>query len=376
MKVRLSKPQIGPEEIEAVTRVLQTDQLSLGPVTKAFENEFAEKLQTRFAIAVNSGTSGLHLAVRAAGIKEGNEVITTPFSFVASANCILFEKATPVFVDIEEDSFGIDPELLDSALTDRSRGVIPVHVFGQACQIDSVMDFANRHDLHVIEDACESPLAMRNGTMTGNFGHSAVYGFYPNKQMTTGEGGMITTNDEKLADQFRSLRNQGRATDLQWLSHYQLGYNYRISEMTAAVGLEQTKKLPGFISARQKKADFYNYLLSDVEEIKVPNTLPGNNHTWFVYAVRVESGSRDTVLKMLNEKGIQSKAYFSPCIHLQEFYKTQYGYREGMFPVAEKISKEVVILPFFNQISEEQMEYVAASLKEIITSLKNARVQR
>lgn len=358
MKIRLSQPTIGVEEREAVARVLDSDRLALGPVTKAFEEHFAKLVDTSYAVAVNSGTSGLHLAIRALGIGEGDEVITSPFSFIASSNCILFERAKPVFIDIEEDTLGLDPSNLAAALTPATKAILPVHIFGQAAQMDPISSFANQHHLHIIEDACEGILATYKGKTVGSFGDVSVFGFYPNKQMTTGEGGMLATDDEQLYDQFLSLRNQGRRTDLQWLSHYQLGYNYRISEITAAIGLEQTKKLKGFVAQRQELANKYFEILGDIEEIKLPHTPSYNTHSWFVYAIQVEEKFRNSLIEHLHQSGIESKAYFYPCIHLQEFYKKDFGYSAGAFPVAEKVSNQTLILPFHLNITEEDIHYI------------------
>lgn len=369
MQVPLSKPYLGDEEIAAVTKVLQSDRLALGPVTVDFEQRFAEAVGCKYAIAVNSGTSGLHLTIRALGIGPGDEVITTPFSFIASSNCVLFEGATPVFVDVDPDTMNIDPALIEAAITPNTKAILPVHVFGQPADMDPIMDIARRHNLHVIEDACEAIAATYKGQKAGAIGDAAVYGFYPNKQITTGEGGMITTNKKELADLFLSMRNQGRATDMQWLTHVRLGYNYRISEMTAALGVEQIKKLPEILRLRSEKAALYNDLLQKVPEIRFPKGWDLEGHSWFVYAVQVDQHLRDPLIAALGERGIQSKAYFSPCIHLQEFYMRDFGFKEGDFPVAERLSKEVIILPFFTSISEEEVRYVRDSIRVSLDEL-------
>lgn len=363
MNVPLSQPYLGEEEIEGVVEVLRSDRLALGPVTALFEDLFAKAVGSKYAIAVNSGTSGLHLAVRALGLGPGDEVITTPFSFVASSNCILFEGASPVFVDADEESFNIDPALIEAAITPRTKAILPVHVFGESADMGPIMAIAEKHGLKVIEDACEAILASYDGKIVGNFGDVAVYGFYPNKQITTGEGGMITTNDKDIYEYCLSARNQGRATDMQWLTHVRLGYNYRISEMTAALGVAQMRKLPEILSKRRERALRYIELLKDVEGLRIPKGWELPSHSWFVFAIRVDASIRDRVLEYLNENGVQSKAYFSPCIHLQEFYMRDFGYKEGMFPVAEKLSKETIILPFFTTISEEEIQYVVEQVK-------------
>ncbi|MDB4285821.1 DegT/DnrJ/EryC1/StrS family aminotransferase [bacterium] len=362
MKVPLSSPLIGEEEIEAVVDVLRSSQLSLGPQTEAFEKAFAKTMGSKYAIAVNSGTSGLHLVVRSLGISDGDEVITTPFSFIASSNCILFERATPVFVDVEYDTFNIDPAKIEAAITPKTKAILPVHVFGQSANMTAIMDIAKRHNLYVIEDACESPLATHHGKIVGTFGECGVYGFYPNKQMTTGEGGMIITDNPEIERLCKSYRNQGRGDSMQWLSFARLGYNYRISELTAALGVVQTRKLPEIVRQRAAVADMYFERLKGIGGIKLSYPQPENEQSWFVFGVRVNAEIRDELIKRLNADGIQSKAYFAPSIHLQDFYMEEFGYKEGDYPVSERLSREMLILPFFTMLNEEQVDYVVETL--------------
>ena len=366
LQIPLSKSQIGEQEIQAVVEVLHSSRLSLGPVTEAFEEVFAETMGSRYAIAVNSGTSGLHLCVRAMGISSGDEVITTPFSFIASSNCVLFEGAKPIFVDVEEDTFNINVDLIEQAITQRTKAILPVHVFGQCADMTDIMKLATHHDLKVLEDACEAPLGKHKGRIAGTIGNAGTFGFYPNKQMTTGEGGMIITDEEDLYRMCKSLRNQGRGDNMQWLSHDRLGYNYRISELTAALGKIQTQRLPGFIQQRQELAAKYLTLLSEFDQIRLPQIKEGNEHAWFVFGIRVSEDFRDTFIEQLNAHGIQSKAYFFPCIHLQNFYKESFGYKEGDFPVAEKLSKEMVILPFYPQMTDQELEYIYDTIQSIL----------
>lgn len=369
-EVPLSKPAIGEEEIKAVTEVLKSGRLSLGPKTEEFERLFAQTVGTKYAVAVNSGTSGLHLAVRALGIKEGDEVITTPFSFIASANCISFEKATPVFVDVDERTFNIDPVRIEEKITPKTKAILIVHVFGQSCDMEKILSLGRKYNLPIIEDACESILATYKGKSVGSFGDVAVFAFYPNKQMTTGEGGMIVTNNKQIYGYCKSAANQGRGNNMQWLTHDKLGYNYRLDEMSAALGVEQLKKLPAFIHIRQAKAARYMELLQHVAGITLPYTDLHCNHTWFVFPVRVEEKIRDKVIAKLNERRIGSKAYFSPAIHLQQFYREAFGYKEGDFPITEKLSKTTLILPFYTDITDDEQVFVAENVTEILQGIQ------
>ncbi|MDO8643201.1 MAG: DegT/DnrJ/EryC1/StrS family aminotransferase [Candidatus Woesearchaeota archaeon] len=371
--IPLSKPHITPADIRGVVQVLKSGQLSMGTKTEQFERQFAGRIGTAHALAVNSGTSGLHLALRACGIGERDEVITTPFSFVASANCILFEKAKPVFVDVDEETFNLNPALVKNAITEKTKALLPVHIFGQSCAMDELMAIARSHHLKVIEDACEALDATYHGKKVGTFGDAAVFAFYPNKQMTTGEGGMVVTNDAAIAELCNSMRNQGRdVKNMQWLTHHRLGYNYRMTEMSAALGCSQLAKLDMLLAKRIRIAQKYLKKLKTISGIILPKTAQGNTHTWFVFPVRVADGiSRDKVIEGLHARGVASKAYFSPCIHLQPFYKT-FGFKEGDFPIAEKISRTTLILPLYAQMTEKDINTVVAALT---ASIAEARQQ-
>ena len=285
--IPLARPDIGDRELELVTQVLQSDVLALGPFAPRLEAGIASLAGRREGIACSSGTAGLHLGVRALEIGEGDEVITTPFSFVASANCLLFERAVPRFVDIEEDSLGIDPDLVEAAATARTRGVLPVHVFGRPCRIEAIESIARRRGWAIVEDSCEGLGSSVNGRPLGSFGDVAVFGFYPNKQITTGEGGVAVTDDPALADVMRSMRNQGRDTDGTWLRHVRLGYNYRLDEMSAAVGVAQLERRAEMHAARDRVAAAYARELGGKDWVRLPRAGPGEVVDWFVYVVRL-----------------------------------------------------------------------------------------
>lgn len=365
MKVRLSKPFIGEEEIQAVLEVLQSGTLSLGPKLAQFKDDFAKYTGTKHAIAVNSGTSGLHLIVKALGIKAGDEVITTPFSFVASANCILFEGATPVFVDIDEVTYNIDPKKIEAAITPRTKAIIPVHVFGQPCDMDAIMAIAKKHNLKVIEDSCEAIGATYKGKKAGTFGDAAVFAFYPNKQITTGEGGMIVTDNDEIAAHAKSSKNQGRDS-MAWLGHSRIGYNYRLDEMSCALGIEQLKKIDNILAMRKAVANKYIKLLSSHKDITLPRVSKDVEESWFVFVIQLAPGiNRQGVIDYLKEHEIASNIYFPP-IHLQEFYKKDHGFKEGDFPITEAISKRTLALPFFSELSDVEIEYVCKHLIDAI----------
>ena len=353
--------------------VLNGRHLSLGPRVPRFEQNVAEYMGAKFAVAVNSGTSALHLCVKAAGIQPGDIVITTPFSFVASANCILFEQARPVFVDIDPETYNIDPARIEAALDKRTRAILPVHVFGRPCNMPAVMEIARTHQLAVIEDACEAIGARVAGRRAGTFGDTGVFAFYPNKQMTTGEGGMIVTDSERTAALCRSWRNQGRAADGGWLQHERLGYNYRLSDINCAIGIEQVRRLPQILAARARVAQMYNTALARIGGIhRLPITERGCEISWFVYVVRLADEftqeDRDTVLDKLRERGVACSNYFSP-IHLQPFYREMFGYRYGDFPVTERVAERTIALPFFNSLAESEVEYVAQALEHAVAGL-------
>jgi len=362
--IPLARPDIGPRELELVTQVLGSDVLALGPFAQRFEAAMAALAGRREAIACSSGTAGLHLGVRALEIGEGDEVITTPFSFVASANCLLYERAVPRFVDIEEDSLGMDPDLVEAAATSRTRAILPVHVFGRPCRIGALAGIARQHGWTVIEDACEGLGSATGGQPLGSFGDVAVFGFYPNKQITTGEGGMVVTDDSTLADVMRSLRNQGRDTDGTWLRHVRLGYNYRLDELSAAVGVAQLERLDELRRGRARVARAYERVLGGRHWVTLPRAGVDESVDWFVYVVRLDSEiDRDRLIGRLADLGVSSRPYFAP-LHLQPFYRATFGFKPVDFPVTERVASTTLALPFSSRLSDEDVQYVADALTE------------
>ncbi len=373
IKIPLSNPDITDLEKEYVLSVLNTPNLSLGPMLERFERAFAEYVGLKYAVALNSGTSGLHLAVKSLDIGPGDSVITTPFSFIASSNCILFEGAIPVFVDIDPHTLNIDPQQIEDCIKKRNskvpKAILPVHVFGCPCEMDDIREIAERYGMYVIEDACEAIGAEYRGRKAGTFGDVAVFAFYPNKQMTTGEGGMLVTDRKEIYSLCKSLRNQGRGEDGGWLMHERLGYNYRISDINCALGLAQLERIEEILRKREKVAQTYNELLKDVEEVIIPDYPDDFRISWFVYVIRLKEDfnreDRDRILEGLRERGIGCNKYFPP-IHLQPFYRGAFGYKEGDFPVTESVSSRTIALPFYNNLTEEQIAYVVETLKKII----------
>ncbi|MEO8099662.1 MAG: DegT/DnrJ/EryC1/StrS family aminotransferase [Acidobacteriota bacterium] len=376
--IPLSSPDISSEDRERVLEILSGRTLSLGPVLPAFEEAVAHAAGTQFAVAVNSGTSALHLCIKAAGIGEGDEVVTTPFSFVASANCALYERAIPRFVDIDIETYNIDPALISGAVNHNTRAILPVHVFGRPCDMHAIGNLAQRHGLKIIEDSCEAIGATYDGRKIGSFGHSGAFAFYPNKQITTGEGGAIVTNDETVARLCRSWRNQGRGEGSAWLQHERLGYNYRISDINCGLGLGQVTRLQDILQMRKNVAEAYNEVLASHSAVITPP--PGTEQrevSWFVYVVRLQPEftreDRDQVLDAMRAEGIGCSNYFAP-LHLQEFYREMFGFRRGDFPVTEHVSDRTIALPFFNTLTLDQIETVADSLRRAIGGLKKGLV--
>jgi len=364
--IPLARPDIGARELELVSQVLRSDTLAMGPFTQRFEAGIAASAGRTEGVACSSGTAGLHLGVRALEIGEGDEVITTPFSFVASANCLLYERATPRFVDIEEDTLGIDPGLAEDAATPRTRAILPVHVFGRPCRIGALTALARQRGWHVIEDACEGLGSSTGGRPLGSFGDVAVFAFYPNKQITTGEGGMVVTDDGALAAVMRSLRNQGRDMDGTWLRHVRLGYNYRLDELSAALGVAQLERLDELRGGRARVARAYERALAGLEWVTLPRAGPGEVVDWFVFVVRLHRDiDRDRLIAHLAQHGVPTRPYFAP-LHLQPFYRTSFGYRPGDFPVTERVAASTLALPFSSRLGDDDVEYVRDALVQAV----------
>jgi perosamine synthetase len=370
--VPLARPVLGAEEEAAVLEVLRSGQLSLGPRVPEFEDGFARAVGATWASAVSSGTAGLHLALRAVGVTDGDEVITSPFSFVASANAAVYERARPVFADIDSVTLNLDPEAAAAAVTSKTTAVLPVHIFGYPADLPAFEALG----LPIVEDACEALGAIHgDGTRVGGRGHPAVFGFYANKQLTTGEGGMVTVGDEAIKARIDSERNQGRAPDMGWLDHDRLGFNYRLSDLACAVGIEQLARLEGMLADRARVAGWYREVLADLvreRDLGLPCEdgagRPGDERGWFVFVVQVppDGPSRDEVLLALRDLGVQSKPYL-PAIHLMSYYREVHGYREGQFPVCEDVASRSLALPFFPEMRLDQVQRVAAALTTVLT---------
>jgi perosamine synthetase len=366
--IPLARPVLGKAEERAVLEVLRSGQLSLGPRVGEFERVFAARVGAPLACAVSSGTAGLHLALRAVGVQPGDEVLTSPFSFVASANAALYEGARPVFADIDPVTLNLDPAAAAAAVTDRTRALLPVHIFGYPADLPAFERIARRHDLAIVEDACEA-LGARysDGLPVGGRGHPAVFGFYANKQITTGEGGMIALEDPALKQRIDSERNQGRAPDMGWLDHDRLGFNYRLSDIACALGLAQLGRLDELLGDRARVAGLYREALAGIEGLELPcPDRAGDARGWFVFVVALPRGvDRDGVVRALAARGIQSKPYL-PAIHLMSFYRERFGHRAGEFPVCEDIAARSLALPFYPELGEGEVRRVGARLAEVL----------
>jgi perosamine synthetase len=369
-RIRLSRPQVDEATIDRVVAVLRSPDLSLGPRLEAFEKAFARKLGASYAVGVSSGTAGLHLAVRLLKLCPGDEAVTTPYSFIASSNCLLFEGARPVFADIDPDRFTLDLDAARAAVNARTRAIIPVHVFGNPVDMEEVLAIARRRGLAVIEDACEAVGGTLRGRSLGTWGDFGVFAFYPNKQMTTGEGGMVVTDGIDRADWLRSLRNQGRSP-LGDGSFTDLGYNYRLTEIAAALGEGQLESLDSFLAARRERESRYRSLLEGIEDVRVPPIPEGRSPFVFIVQASCEE-LREKIRSNLAERGIQTAIYFRP-IHLEAFYRRRFGFREGQFPRTEHAGRTCLAIPFHGAITEVEQAEVAAAVRASASAWLRAR---
>ena len=372
MKVFLSRPDITEKEIQAVTEVLRTPNLALGPKMVEFEQAMAKYIGTKRAVAVNSGTSGLFLCMSALNIGPGDEVITTPFTFISSATTIMMAGAKPVFVDIDPINLNINPDKIEEKISEKTKAILPVEVFGNPAGIDRVCQIAKKHDLAIIEDSCEALGTELNGRKIGTFGDMSAFAFYPNKQITTGEGGMILTDSDDLADICVSLRNQGRGKAGTWLSHERLGYNYRLSDINCAIGIVQLSRIDEIKAKRKRAASYYQQFLADEDRIILPTEPENCDLSWFVFVVRLSEKytpqQRNETLNYMRENGIQVSNYFPP-VHLQPFIAEKFGHKEGDFPITDTVCKSTIALPFYNDLTKDDAQIVCETLKQAIDNL-------
>jgi perosamine synthetase len=368
-RIPLAKPVIGERERELVDEVLRSGQLSLGPMVPRFEQAWCDRIGVKHAVAVSSGTAGLHLLCITAGVSPGDEVVTSPYSFVASANRAIYEGATPVFADVDRRTLNLSPAAVEAAITDRTRAVVAVDIYGYPCELDELRAICDAHGIALIQDACEALGARYKGEAVGSQGPSAVFAFYPNKQITTGEGGMVTTHSESEWRLLKSLRNQGRADSGGWLEHARLGFNYRIDDVRAAIGLGQLEKLGAILEARTEVAARYSTLLESIPGLELPcEDDADHERSWFVYVVALPIGvDREAVIASLTDRGVQSARYL-PCIHLQPYMQERFGYRVGLCPVAEDLASRTLALPFHARLGEDDQAYVADALSSALVA--------
>lgn len=379
--IPLSMPDITKREIDLVVDTLQSGRLSIGPMLERFEQACAQASGNTHGVGCSSGTAGLHMALLASGIGEGDEVITTPFSFIASANCMLYVGAKPVFVDICPKSLNMDPAAIEAAITPRTKAIMAVETFGNPMHFDAYQKIASKYEIRLFEDCCEALGGSYRGRKLGSYGQVGVFGFYPNKQITTGEGGMIVTNDDRIAQVCRSLRNQGRAPGSvrggvgSWFAFERVGYNYRMSEIQAALGFAQMQRLPELLSRRREVARRYMERLLAQSDVILPNVPDEETMSWFVFVVRLSdqytADERDRIIEGMHRHDVGAAPYF-PCIHLQPFYREKFGYREGMFPIAESVSQRTIALPFYTQLTDRDIEFASSTL-ELMLSRENLR---
>ncbi len=366
-KIPMSSEDLDESDVEAVLEVLRSGRLALGPRMVKFEQMMADYIGVKHAVAVSSGTAALHLIVKALGISEGDEVLVPSFTFAASVNAFLYEGAKPVFIDIEPDTYNLDTEDLRRKITARAKAVMVVDVFGHPAEWDEILSVADLHGLKIIDDSCEALGAEYRGRRIGQFGNAAAFAFYPNKQMTTGEGGIIVTDDAEIASLCRSLRNQGRGEMGAWLEHERLGYNYRLDEMSAALGLSQLKRLEQFLAKREQVARMYTESLKEFDWVRPPVTRPDVRMSWFVYVATLAEGlNRDRVMQAMEERGLPVRGYFSP-VHLQPYIRERFGTGPEELPVTEAVARRTIALPFHNNLTGAQVTRVVETLAESVS---------
>ncbi|HHW40484.1 MAG TPA: DegT/DnrJ/EryC1/StrS family aminotransferase [Syntrophomonadaceae bacterium] len=364
-RIQMALPDLDESDIEAVVEVLRSGRLALGPRAEEFERLVCEYIGVEHAVAVSSGTAALHLMVQALGIGPGDEVLVPSFTFAASVNVIFYVGATPVFMDIDPETYCLDPQDLERKITPRTKAVLVVDAFGHPAEWDAILEIAGRHGLRVIDDSCEALGAEYKGKKVGQFGDAAAFAFYPNKQITTGEGGIIITGNEEIARLCRSMRNQGRGEMGAWLQHERLGFNYRMDEMSAALGVSQLKRIETFLAKREQVARWYGERLAGLDWVRPPVVKPYVRMSWFVYVVTLAEGiERDAVMRSLEEQGIPTRGYFSP-IHLQPYIRERFGTREGELPVTESVARRTIALPFHNNLRLDEIEYVVEALRRV-----------
>ncbi|HYN91319.1 MAG TPA: DegT/DnrJ/EryC1/StrS family aminotransferase [Thermoleophilaceae bacterium] len=366
--IPLARPLVGAREEELLVETLRSRRLALGPRLGEFEGAFGARLGAGHVSAVSSGTAGLHLAIRAAGVEPGDDVVTSPFSFVASANCVLYEGARPVFCDIDPRTLNISAEAAADAITDRTTGLLPVHIFGYPADMPAFERLAADRALWLVEDACEALGAVHaDGAPAGARGNLSVFGFYPNKQLTTGEGGAVVSPSAEVKERIDSERNQGRAPDMGWLDHDRLGFNYRLDDLSCALGIAQLERLDDLLNARARVAALYTEALKGVEGLGLPCPDEGGERRgWFVYVVQLPPGvDRAAAVPAMRERGVDTKPYL-PAIHLLSFYRERFGHREGEFSVCEDVARRSLALPFFPELTDGQVQRVAESLRAVI----------
>ncbi len=367
-RIPLARPVVGEREEQLLIETLRSGLLSLGPRVPEFEEALGRWLGAERVSAVSSGTAALHLAIRAAGIEAGDEVVTSPFSFVASANCLLYENARPVFCDIDPRTLNIDPDGAAAAVGDSTTGLLPVHIFGYPAAMPALERLAADRSLWIVEDACEALGAVHgDGKAVGARGNLATFGFYPNKQLATGEGGALVSPSGELKERIDSERNQGRAPDMGWLDHDRLGFNYRLSDLACALGLAQLERLDDMLAGRARVATQYTEALTGIEGLDLPcPDEGGDRRSWFVYVVQLPRGTdRDATIRALREREIDSKPYL-PAIHLMSFYRRRFGHREGEFPVCEDVARRSLALPFHPEMTASQVQRTSAALAELL----------